>query len=396
MEGLDLMFVSRAHEQLLWKSVSPGRNKQNNNATEYAPIQSRRVRRGVIVKEEPLDETIEVFRPPVVGDGEAITDADIAGLDGSGPRYVSEIKGPGQPHLRKRRMVNRSKRSLYLYSGTIRLRSCRLWSTPTTRRRATTTEATDASEYAPQKAGRRGSGSSIGTDSDVDDADRPKRQKKLKPIPEIAKVLSVPTEFIDSAGQTNEDKLAGIDEGSIEKIRKAFSLTQHENTGEDEAKQALRMASKLIAKINITQADLISRETDEEKSKRAGEAIVEIAPNSDHPSNVKKARALVTNKQWQAVLGHAMDNFFDTKEYTVSRRGRKPCGQRHIYGIADNCTAAAYACEMATRMMALLVWIFWTMPRMTLQTKPTSSQASTGSSITPPSLAFPLRLPLPL
>ncbi|KAG6861820.1 hypothetical protein C0995_011702 [Termitomyces sp. Mi166 len=54
------------------------------------------------------------------------------------------------------------------------------------------------------------------------------------------------------------------DASKLAKIRKAMELATHPGTGEAEAKVAMRMATKLMASQNITQADLIDNETAEE------------------------------------------------------------------------------------------------------------------------------------
>jgi hypothetical protein len=67
-----------------------------------------------------------------------------------------------------------------------------------------------------------------------------------------------------------------VDEKIVAKIRKALKLASHEGTGESEAKAALRVATKLIQFVNLSQADIIANETEEEQSTRAGQSNVQI------------------------------------------------------------------------------------------------------------------------
>lgn len=174
--------------------------------------------------------------------------------------------------------------------------------------------------------------------------------KKAKPIPEITTVRDRPKIEEKEA----EDKLKGIDESVLEKIRKAFALANHANTGEDEAKQALRTASRLMAKINITMADLMAKESEAERLKRAGKTVVRVTPNPDHPSNRYVDRERATIKDWQHGAGHAICTFFDVKVYTQKRVGRDPYVDWCFYGIDQNTVAAAEAFKMVHD--SILTW----------------------------------------
>ena len=109
-----------------------------------------------------------------------------------------------------------------------------------------------------------------------------------------------------------------------------------------------------MSKINITQADLIAKESQEDKIKRAGISNVEIVPNDKCKTRGNGAiPKTVQLKGWQRECASAMMTFFDVKSYSTRRgsSGRKlPSVVWSFYGIAENTTAAAYAFEMVSQI----------------------------------------------
>ncbi|KAG8947212.1 hypothetical protein FRC04_010935 [Tulasnella sp. 424] len=182
----------------------------------------------------------------------------------------------------------------------------------------------------------------------------------LGKIPEIAKVDVVAT---DSGGVADvaeeDDKLSKVNSDTLKRIQSALALAQHPNTGVAEAHNAMRVASRLMAKENITQADLIARETEAEKSKRAGLSTVNIIPNPDYKLGRKRKDddeiKLVQNKSWHEMCAWAMDEFFNVKSYSTSFNYEAKLTWT-FYGIAENTTAAAFAFEMVHN--TIMTWSY--------------------------------------
>lgn len=114
------------------------------------------------------------------------------------------------------------------------------------------------------------------------------------------------------------------------------------------------MASVLMKRSNITQADLIAQESAADKAKRAGQSTVCIMPNPECRTrgNRQKPR-IVQIKTWQNTSVGAVMEFFDVKSYSTQydadeEEGREPRVEWVFYGIAENTTAAAYAFEMVS------------------------------------------------
>lgn len=102
-----------------------------------------------------------------------------------------------------------------------------------------------------------------------------------------------------------------------------MSLATHPGTGEAEAKVAMRMATKLMQSQNLTQADLIASETEEERSTRAGHSTVAITSTQGK---------MMRNQRWYRVATRASCEAFDVQMYSESR-GKSL--HQVFYGLAD-------------------------------------------------------------
>ncbi|KAF7296150.1 DUF2786 domain-containing protein [Mycena kentingensis (nom. inval.)] len=141
-------------------------------------------------------------------------------------------------------------------------------------------------------------------------------------------------------------RLAAIDVAVIGRIRKALALASHAGTGEQEAKAALRMASKLLDQYNVSQADIIAHETDAEKLQRAGQSVVSIRSTVASHKPVDKFT-------WARTLSHAMTKFFGGKSYSTRfRLGARPRVEFTFYGLAEQTVAAAHAFEMTYNLIS--------------------------------------------
>ncbi|PWN48687.1 hypothetical protein IE53DRAFT_318907 [Violaceomyces palustris] len=176
---------------------------------------------------------------------------------------------------------------------------------------------------------------------------RPRSPPKLY---QIAKVTLLATEVESSSSSSSSDlsrseRLSKVDRGLLERIRKSLRLAQHPGTGEAEARQALRLSTRLMASQNLTQADLIAEEGEQEKLRRAGLSEVEIRSTTPE----KKVR----NESWSNRIAVAINLFFSVKSYSTSLRDRSRLTWT-FYGLAINTVAAAVAFEMVHNQV--LTW----------------------------------------
>ncbi|KAJ7096269.1 hypothetical protein C8R44DRAFT_812580 [Mycena epipterygia] len=186
-------------------------------------------------------------------------------------------------------------------------------------------------------------------DSESDDYTAPPK-KKAKTSPRKPKGPSTKAEVTIRATDTSDDKtetqkrLEKIDGAVIGRIKKALALAGHEQTGEDEARAALRMASKLLERHNVTQADIMSQETESEQLKRAGTSIVSIR------STV--GATTVNLERWTGTLASSMNTFFDCQSYNTRFNGSRPKVDWAFYGLAEQTVAAAHAFEMTYNLIS--------------------------------------------
>ncbi|KAF7288688.1 DUF2786 domain-containing protein [Mycena chlorophos] len=136
----------------------------------------------------------------------------------------------------------------------------------------------------------------------------------------------------------------------LDRIRKALALASHEGTGEQEAKAALRKATKLLDQHSVTQADILAHETEAEKLKRAGQSVVSVRNtiSEDKP---------VPQFGWTRSLACAVDTFFNCQHYTTKFKTMRPKIEWTFYGLAEQTVAAAQAFEMASLLSYCTVFI---------------------------------------
>ncbi|KAJ7045569.1 hypothetical protein C8F04DRAFT_440212 [Mycena alexandri] len=196
---------------------------------------------------------------------------------------------------------------------------------------------------------------SSGSGSDSDDYMAPAKspQKKARKLNPKIKGPTIKAEVTIRATDTPLDKmdsqkrLEKIDGAVIDRIKKALTLASHEQTGEAEARAALRMASKLLERHNVTQAEVMSQESEAEQLKRAGTSIVSLK------STVSPTTA-VSIETWSSTLAAAMETFFDCQSYNTRFNGSRPKVDWAFYGLAEQTVAAAHAYEMTYNL--ILTW----------------------------------------
>ncbi|KAJ1026765.1 hypothetical protein NDA16_002062 [Ustilago loliicola] len=161
----------------------------------------------------------------------------------------------------------------------------------------------------------------------------------------IARIVTLATDGVASVSES-EAKLASISSGILSRIQKSLALAKHPGTGEAEAQQALRLATRLISSQNLTQADLIASSDAETNQTHAGMSIVEI---------VSQTSASPRNESWVNQVAIAVNLFFDVKAYSTSYANRTKLSWT-FYGLAVNTVAAAHAFEMVHNQV--LTWAY--------------------------------------
>ncbi|EPQ30404.1 uncharacterized protein PFL1_01930 [Pseudozyma flocculosa PF-1] len=174
-------------------------------------------------------------------------------------------------------------------------------------------------------------------------------RKRLAAGPKLYQVARITQLAMDQDTGSAEDadassKLDKVDAGILSRIQKSLRLAKHPGTGEAEARQALRLATRLMASQNLTQADLIASEDQETAQARAGMSEVEITSTTG---------AMVRNESWANRIAIAINLFFSVKAYSTSHVGRHRLTWT-FYGLAINTVAAATAFEMVHNQV--LTW----------------------------------------
>lgn len=159
----------------------------------------------------------------------------------------------------------------------------------------------------------------------------------------IARIATLATDGVASVSES-EAKLAGVSSGILSRLQKSLALAKHPGTGEAEAQQALRLATRLMSSQNLTQADLLASSDAETNQTHAGMSIVEI---------VSQTEAAPRNESWVNQVAIAVNLFFDVKAYSTSYANRTKLSWT-FYGLAVNTVAAAHAFEMVHNQV--LTW----------------------------------------
>ena len=137
-----------------------------------------------------------------------------------------------------------------------------------------------------------------------------------------------------------------------DRIIKLLNTGFHDESNEHEAKNAMKLAQKLMKKYDLSQAILLKeREKKNEKDQSSG--------NSDEILKGGIVRVQILNRRtgkvavmarWIGELVHPICKNFDVKSFHQVQRGRK-CTVS-FYGIFTNCQLAAYAFKVATERIS--------------------------------------------
>lgn len=130
---------------------------------------------------------------------------------------------------------------------------------------------------------------------------------------------------------------SGASKDIIERIKKCWDRARHDNANEAEANAAIRMAAKIMEQHQISEAEVMADETQEQLSKRGGQSSVNIWPAREDDEYCR-----AQNQVWVTWLVSAMRTFFDCNAYSTAY-------DREImwtfYGIAEYTASAAISFE---------------------------------------------------
>lgn len=173
---------------------------------------------------------------------------------------------------------------------------------------------------------------------------RSKRSRRSPKSSEPRQKASVKTLAVNpTIGKESSTASTALDCGIVDRIKKCLALSNHPGTPEMEAKAAFRMASALMARYNVTQAEVFEQEDEHDKSRLGGESVVTIITS--------KGDGKVLNYAFTGSLATAMNEFFDCKSFSVARGSSLDWT---FYGISSNTAVAAMAFEMAYNL--ILTW----------------------------------------
>ena len=131
----------------------------------------------------------------------------------------------------------------------------------------------------------------------------------------------------------------------VERIKKCLARGTHANANENEAKSAIRMASKIMQQHNITQAQVMEGEKDAQRLERGGMSTVKIEPRTQYVQ--------MDFEPWVPNLDSAICKFFDCQSF----RTRFPDSiEWTFFGVAENTVSGAMAFEMTYNLIQSWAW----------------------------------------
>ena len=144
----------------------------------------------------------------------------------------------------------------------------------------------------------------------------------------------------DSSAQADKH---GVSDEVLGKIQKMFHKAQHENANQSEAQAAALLASRMMTRFNITEAEVMQHESSEDRKKRGGMSVVIITP----PKDLKRAFF----QTWTSDLCTAICTFFDCDAFSTQRTYEI---EWTFYGITENTCSGAMAFAMVHNLA--LAW----------------------------------------
>ncbi|KAJ3992533.1 hypothetical protein F5050DRAFT_1788200 [Lentinula boryana] len=182
-------------------------------------------------------------------------------------------------------------------------------------------------------------------DSDDDDDFVLTRKAKAKKKPKEESLPKPPNKatvtILADGDMEGNQSLENVDQTTLERVKKALNLSRHPGTTEHEAHQALRLAMKLMEKLNVTQAQVLeSMEGKEDRLKQAGQSVVTVSCQEGKHMYVQA---------WASTASRAISRIFNVKGYTQVIKRNKIAYT--FYGLAPNTVSAAHAFEMVYNLI---------------------------------------------
>ncbi len=177
-----------------------------------------------------------------------------------------------------------------------------------------------------------------------------KRASKTKKPTQKATVTVLATDVNTISANTFGTSLMN---DRILRIKKCLVTGNHAETQVSEAEAALRLASILMSKCNVTQAEAFAYQDEKEQALHAGESVVAV-------TSTKDGKKVISNG-WISEVQHAIQTFFDCKSYS---EGFVSKIEYTFFGIVANTAAAAMAFEMVYNLI-----LHWSMLKIGVSTK---------------------------
>jgi hypothetical protein len=166
-----------------------------------------------------------------------------------------------------------------------------------------------------------------------------------KPVEHNAEDLNNNMEEVSTLVDRNE-----VDQAVKDRIIKLLNTGFHEKSNENEAKNAMKLANRLMRRHNISQA-LLLKERDEKDWEANNNEILKGGMVHVRIVNRKSGKPALFAR-WISALTNPISKNFDVKSYYLVARGRK-CTVT-FYGIYTNAQLAGYAFRVATEKIALM------------------------------------------
>jgi hypothetical protein len=145
--------------------------------------------------------------------------------------------------------------------------------------------------------------------------------------------------------------VGSADKAIKNRIIKLLNTGFHENSNEHEAKQAMKLAHRLMQKHNISQAVML-KERDSSMSKGNEDTILKGGLVKVRIVN-RKTRKVAMYERWINCLCHPICTNFSVDHFYASSRGRR-CDVS-FYGIYTNAQLAAYAFKISVERMSQMM-----------------------------------------
>ena len=126
----------------------------------------------------------------------------------------------------------------------------------------------------------------------------------------------------------------------VERIKKCLARGNHANANENEAKSAIKMASKIMHQHNITQAEVMEGEDDAQRLERGGLSTVNIGARTQDRQ--------VVFETWVVDLRTAICTFFDCQALCSPSSSSI---EWIFFGVAEHTVSAAMAFEMTHNLI---------------------------------------------